>query len=141
MAAKVVPGKQAGVSMALQYAVPMALRAIASTQSAGATVALTESGELTEETKRGILARIAGWFIPSEVKDVTKGLQADIIRLGFENFGEDAWKLEVRGGEIVLIVLNTSFLKVSADTAVDVFFNSLEQVRYLKDKLPLVGKK
>ena len=119
----------------------MSLRSIAVTQDAGASIALTKHGELTEETKRGMLRRIATWFVPNEVKDITAALQQDVIRLGHSGFGEDAWRLEVRGEEIVLVVLNTSFLKVSADTVADAFMDSFDKLKAFKEKLPLLGGK
>jgi hypothetical protein len=134
--AKSVPYKETAVGKALQHVVPTSLRAIASTQSAGARLALTRHGELTEEAKQSIVRRIAGWFVPSEVQDVTKALQQDIVRLGRDGFGEDAWTLKAEEGEIVLVVLNTSFLRVSADTVADRFMDSFERLKIFKDKLP-----
>lgn len=138
---KLVPFKDRVMSKALALAIPMSLRAIASAYPAGARIPLTKHGELTEETKRSVLTRIAAWFVPSEVKDVTKALQDDIVRMTTEGYAEEAWRLEATNGEIVIVVLNTSFLKVTADTAVDAFFNSMEAVKKFKDKLPLVGAK
>ncbi len=136
-----VPGKELVVGSALMVAIPMGLQAIASAYPAGTRIALTRHGELTEETKQGILRRIASWFVPSEVTDVVSALQKDIVRLGHERFGQESWKLEATDGEIVLIVVNTSFLKVSADTVADTLMNSFDKLKGLKDKLPFVGAK
>jgi hypothetical protein len=141
LAAKAIPGKETAVRLALGHAIPMSLRSIAMTQQAGATVALTKHGELTEETKQSLLRRIAAWFVPDEVKDITAALQQDVLRLARAGFGEDAWRLEARGEEIVLVVLDTSFLKVSADTVAETFMDSFERLKAFKDKLPLIGRK
>lgn len=136
MLAKRMPYKEAAVAKALQHVVPTSLRAIASTRGAGARIALTRHGELTEETKQSVVRNIAAWFVPSEVHDVTKALQQDIIRLGRDGFGEEAWKLEATEGEIVLVVIDTSFLKASADTVADLFMDSFERLKDFKNRLP-----
>jgi hypothetical protein len=141
MAFKAVPFKERMMGSVLALAVPMSLRAIASTQLAGGRVVLTKHGELTEETKRSILSRIAAWFVPSEVKDVTRAIQADVVRMAKEGYAEEAWRLEVADGEVIISVISTSFLKVSADSAVDMFFNSVDALKALKNKVPFMGAK
>lgn len=141
MAYKAVPFKEKVMSATLGVAIPTSLRAIASMQSSGTRIQLTKQGELTEETKRSILSRIADWFVPSEVKDVSSALQADITRMAEEEYAEESWRLEHSGGEVFIVITNTSFLRVSTDTVVDTFFNSLDGLRVLKDKLPFLGAK
>lgn len=136
-----VPFKERLMSSFLSLAMPMALRAIASTQPAGERIALTKHGELTEEVKRGLITRIAAWFIPSEVKEVSAMLQSEVVRMAKGGFAEEAWRLEIVGDEIMIHVINTSFLKVTADTAVDMFFNSSDALKALKDRLPFIGGK
>ncbi|MBP9756989.1 MAG: hypothetical protein KBD06_00130 [Candidatus Pacebacteria bacterium] len=139
MAFKVVPYKEKLMSTALGIAIPMSLRAIAATQKEGARMRITSHGELTDEVKRGMIERIARWFVPNEVRDLTEALQSDVRRMARSVYTESGWNIEVEGDECVIVVTGTSFLKVSADTVADLFFDSVEALKVLRKKLPFVG--
>ena len=137
LAIKAVPTslKEGAISLALSQVVPLSFGSIALTQREGACITLTSHGELKEEVKAGMLRRIAAWFIPDEVKQVTVELQKEVVRLAREGYATDSWRLEVAGEEVVLVVLNTSLIKQSTDTVVDLFFASHEVLRSLKEKI------
>ena len=136
---KLVPFKERFMSAALGIVIPMSLRALAATQGVGTRIRITSHGELTDEVKRSLLQRIARWFVPNEVEDLVNELQSEVRRMARGNYTESGWKIEVTDGECVIEVTSTSFLKVSADTVVDVFFDSVEGLKALKSKLPFVG--
>src|SRR5262245_11626408 len=105
LAYKAIPYKERGMSAALSYVVPLSLRAMSSGCATGTRLVLTQHGELTEEVKQSMVRRIAAWLVPSEVKDITAALQRDVVRMAHEGYAEEGWRLEVRGQEIVLVVL------------------------------------
>ena len=121
------------IGNALSLIVPMSLGAIALTRSGGARVALTTHGELTEEAKKSFVKRVAGWLVPDEVTALTDALHKDIVRLARDGYGTEAWRLEVRENEIVLVVLDTSLIRVTADTVIDIFFDSIGALAHVKD--------
>lgn len=139
MAFKVVLYKEKLMGAALGVAIPMSLRALAATQNDGTRLRITSHGELTEEVKRGMLDRIARWLVPSEVRDLIEELQSDVRRMARDEYTESGWRIEVESGECVIVVTGTSFLKVSADTVTDLFFDSVEGLKALRSKLPFVG--
>jgi hypothetical protein len=114
--AKLVPYKEKVIGIALAQIVPLSLRAIAVTQIDGARLVLTSHGELTEEVKQSILKRVVWRLVPNEVVDISSELNKEIIRLATEEFEEEGWQLRVQENEVVLLVIGTSFLKVTADT-------------------------
>lgn len=136
---KLVPFKERLMSTALNIVIPMSLRALAATQTVGARVRITSHGELTDEVKRGMLHRIARWFVPNEVEDLVNELQSEVRRMARGNYSESGWRIEVAENECVIVVTSDSFLKVSADTVVDLFFDSVDGLKALKSKLPFVG--
>ncbi len=136
---KLVPFKESLMSKALAVVIPMSLRALAATQEVGGRLRITSHGELTDEVKRGLLHRIARWFVPNEVEDLVNELQSEVRRMARATYKEDAWYIEVAAEECVIVVTSTSFLKVSADTVVDVFFDSVEGLKAIRSKLPFVG--
>jgi len=136
LAAKAVPGKEYAVSKALAHVVPFSLHAIAATRPIGTRLSLTTHGELTEEAKASMLKRIANFFVPGEVKNVSSELNKEIIRLGKEGFGQEGiWRLEAEDKEIVLVVTGVSYLKESADTAFDLALDSADRLKALKEKI------
>lgn len=62
-------------------------------------------------------------------------LQKDVVRMAESGYATDSWKLEIVEREVVLVVLNTSLIKQSSDTAVDLFFASHESLKALKDRV------
>lgn len=116
--AKAVPGKEAVVRKALATSVPLSLRAIAATRAAGTTVVLTRHGKLVEEVERGMLTRIAAWFVPDEVRHISNALQNDLQGLGEAGYAEESWRLEMSDRDIILVVLRASVVN---ETAVTVF--------------------
>lgn len=129
IAAKAIPGKSTVVQFALRHTVPASLAAIAKTQRSGDTVSITSHGELTEEVKQSMVQRIAQWLMPDEVQVMVSALQADIIRIAQERYAGDGWHLEPRENEVVLVVTDTSVIRVTAETAADIFFRSFEKLQ------------
>jgi|GEM_PF-5442039 len=137
IAIKAIPTsvKEGTISLALAQVVPLSLGSIALTQKEGARIALTKHGELKEDVKAGMVRRIATWFVPNEVKQVTAELQKDVVKMAQGGYATDSWRLEIVSDEVVLVVLNTSLVKHSTDTVVDLFFASNEKLKALKDKI------
>ena len=59
----------------------------------------------------------------------------EVARLGAEGYAEASWELKQDGGETVLVVKDTSLLKTSADTVVDVFFDSVAALKATKSTI------
>lgn len=136
MAAKALPRKELVVRAALSLAVPTGVRAVAAAHSAGEQIQITRKGSLTPEVQESLFKRIAGWFVPGEMKEMSRALDDEIRDMAQAGFEEHAWKLEHVSGEIVIHVLNTSFLKVTSDTVAETFMNSFEALKSYRDRLP-----
>lgn len=137
LALKAIPHsiKESAVATSLAHIVPLSLGSIALTKDAGARIVLTQHGELKDEVQASMLRRIAVWFVPEEVKKVGAELRADVARLAAEEYATEAWRLELADDEVVLVVVNTSLIKQSSDTVVDLFFASHARLQSLKDKI------
>jgi hypothetical protein len=133
---KAIPSsaKEKVVSGSLAHVIPASFATIASALDAGARVALTSHGELTEETKKSLISRIASWLAPDEVQVIRSELNKEVIRLAKEGFGNDAWQLTVQGNEVVHVVHRTSALKETYITVADALFDSFETLKGLKAK-------
>jgi hypothetical protein len=60
---------------------------------------------------------------------------ATVARLGAEGCAETSWELKQDGGETVLLFKDTSLLKTSADTVVDVFFDPVAALKATKSTI------
>lgn len=80
-------------------------------------------------------ARIASALVPSEVHAMTDALYQEVARLGAEGYAETSWELKQDGAEAVLLVKDTSLLKTSADTVVEVFFDSVAALKATKSTI------
>ncbi len=137
LAIKAVPDsfKDRGAGFALAHAVPLALGSIAVAHGRDSRIPLTRHGTLTEEAKQGIIKRIALWFVPDELKTLTQAITADIVRLAENGYATDSVRLVIDNKEVVLVVVNASLIRQSADTAVDFFFASSEKLMAVKDAI------
>ena len=137
MAVKAVPVslKEPAMRLSLAQAIPLSFSAIAMSQDNGSVVPLTRNGALTEKAKESLVKRIASALVPGEVHAMTDALYAEVARLGAEGYAEASWELKQDGGETVLLVKDTSLLKTSADTVVEVFFDSVAALKATKSTI------
>lgn len=137
MAVKGIPVslKEPAMRLALAQAIPLSFSAIAMSQDKGSVVPLTRNGALTEKAKESLVKRIAVALVPSEVHAITDALYAEVARLGAAGYAETSWELKQDGAETVLLVKDTSLLKTSADTVVDVFFDSAAALKATKSTI------
>ena len=137
MAVKVIPvtRKDQVVALALAQVIPLAFSAVALSGRSGGRIALTKDGDLTKEVKGGFLKRIAYWFVPSELVEIALALHREVVRVGNERLSCEAWSLEVAEGDVVLLVLDTSRIKETADTVADLFVDSFETLKAFKTKI------
>jgi hypothetical protein len=134
MAVKGIPMalKEPAMRLALSQAIPLSFSAIAMSQDKGSVVPLTRNGALTEKAKESLVKRIAVALVPNEVHAMTDALYAEVARLGAAGYAETSWELKQDGKETVLVVKDTSLLKSSADTVVDLFFDSVAALKATK---------
>ena len=137
MAVKAVPlgVKEPAMRAALSQAIPLSFGAIAISQAKGSVVALTRNGNLTEKAKESLVKRIAMALVPNEVHAITQALYEEVTRLGVEGYSEPSWELRRDGNETMLVVKDTSRLKTSADTAIDIFFDSIAALKAAKSTI------
>ncbi len=135
-AVKLIPesAREAAVTLALAQVIPLSFGSIALSQVSGATIRLTRSGDLEADVKQSLIRRIALWLAADEASGITFALQHEIVRLATEEFGTDSWRLSIQEEEAVLTVMDTSMLRESADTVMDVFFNSFETLKGITQK-------
>ena len=137
MAVKGIPLalKEPAIRAALSRAIPLSFDAIAISQVKGSVVPLTRNGHLTEKAKESLVKRIAMALVPNEVHAITEALYEEVARLGAEGYSEASWELRRDGNETVLVVKDTSLLKISTDTVIEVFFDSIAALKATKSTI------
>ncbi|MFZ2886401.1 MAG: hypothetical protein WA021_01125 [Minisyncoccia bacterium] len=126
------------VSKALEQVVPLSLGSYVLTQRKDARITLTKHGQLKEEVQQSLLKRIASWFVPEEVSAVSLALQKEVTSMANGGYVTDAFHLEMENGEVVLVVRDTSFIRGSADTVIDLLGKSSDSV--LRPLVELIKK-
>jgi hypothetical protein len=131
----IVPFKETIMSTGISYAMPLALVSIASVLKTEGRMPLTSSGGLTEQTKIGLVKKIAWWLVPDKVSAVIDELHHEVLRLGDTGYATDSYKLEKAGDDVYIVVLRPSLMRETADTAIEYFLRTAEVPGWVANRI------
>jgi hypothetical protein len=109
----------------------MTLHSIAAARPVGGSYVLVEAGKVSEEVKRGFVARVASWLVPDQVHGLIEALSAELQAMAAARHAETSWRVLARDGSVVLETTGVSPLREHAGTVADTLMASFEALRDL----------